>query len=206
MEERAKLIRTENCIICFEDLSIKKCKVLECAHKFHEDCIEEWAIATIKDERDFTCPICRATDEQYKQEVVDVLTTIHFNGERNCIMYVAFFNIILNFMNICIQNEYYLYYNYLCLFINFSGYYGAYNLNTFYLYIYLLAWFLKLIFSINYNAIELKNVVYIANNEYILILSELFSFYIFLTIGILIKKINEYKLKVTNLTNIDTIY
>jgi hypothetical protein len=176
MEERAKLIRTENCIICFEDLSIKKCKVLECTHKFHEECIEDWAIATIKDERDFTCPICRATDEQYKQEVVDVLTTIHFNGERNCIMYVAFFNIILNFMNICIQNEYYLYYNYLCLFINFSGYYGAYN------------------------------VVYIANNEYILILSELFSFYIFLTIGILIKKINEYKLKVTNLTNIETIY
>ncbi len=51
-----KLINTESkedCVICYEELSIKQVVELRCTHRYHKECIDKWILETP------TCPYCR---------------------------------------------------------------------------------------------------------------------------------------------------
>ena len=43
----------EDCVICFETLTIEKTINLPCKHSFHLDCIKKWV------KESATCPMCR---------------------------------------------------------------------------------------------------------------------------------------------------
>jgi hypothetical protein len=46
---------SEECYICYENITNTEKKVLICKHQFHKLCINRWL------ENNITCPICRAT-------------------------------------------------------------------------------------------------------------------------------------------------
>lgn len=46
---------SEECYICYENITNTEEKVLICGHKYHTSCINKWL------ENNTTCPICRAT-------------------------------------------------------------------------------------------------------------------------------------------------
>jgi hypothetical protein len=43
----------ENCVICYENFNVgEKFKLLQCGHKFHSECIDDW-LSTKN-----SCPLC----------------------------------------------------------------------------------------------------------------------------------------------------
>jgi len=60
--------KSQDCIICFEELKEEATTVLKCNHKFHADCIHKW----VHNKVDKTCPTCR-----------DVITNLNSPEEIN---------------------------------------------------------------------------------------------------------------------------
>ena len=46
------------CLICFENIK-KNYVVLQCGHRFHQKCIQQWEYHLISRNQVLTCPCCR---------------------------------------------------------------------------------------------------------------------------------------------------
>ena len=53
------------CVICIDELEMKEtCKMINCNHVFHKECIQDWL--NVK----HNCPICRTSIHQNREEVI----------------------------------------------------------------------------------------------------------------------------------------
>ena len=139
---------TEECSICLEEIKETPNIVLECNHKFHDDCIKQWvdisgsvqhlSRSNRSDENPLTinwsCPLCRLTITEVNNDITEstnirYLSLIKFKTDRKFIQIVTFTDFIFSFFLIYNKNGINLIYS-LC---SLYGFIGATQLNAGYL-------------------------------------------------------------------------
>ncbi len=122
----------DDCVICLSKINNNdKVKILDCKHKFHEECINGWL------EIDNTCPTCRFeiylkdtnntnnTENDFNNPLISV-RNFYFTCDRHLIYMITISNIASYCIKIINDNNYL---NFIVILINFYGFYGAFALN-----------------------------------------------------------------------------
>ena len=107
------------CSICLDVLLDDETMVtLECNHKYHASCIEEWQ------KRSESCPLCRMdTSINMRQEVVNELTSLRFRNDRCFLLLTTCFQLSSSIVQFAERHN-----TFPLLLVSFSGLYGIYNL------------------------------------------------------------------------------
>jgi hypothetical protein len=68
----------QECAICLDDINIKDMKILECNHKYHKECIDEWT------KKKQICPYCRRYLKRFYEP--KVLSFVFYN---KCCIFIS---------------------------------------------------------------------------------------------------------------------
>ena len=197
----------EECLICFENISNNSEQILECNHKFHENCITNWYNVSVQKD----CPICRTVittieDNNFVQ-VIDLFNKIFFSWQRSLLLLLLPINILFSIVSLVYYENIII-----CIFsitMDTIGYIGIFKLNKDILYNYLSLWFCKIlvicmIYRYNYNnenSLRIENKLVLENTP-IFLISEFINIFISVIICDIINKINYYRERFLEINNI----
>lgn len=94
MQEQKEKEEKEECIICLDEIE-EEWRELECHHRYHKKCIEDWIIVKAQ------CPLCmkRINDKKEEIPINDmVLDEIHMIGIKRFLICVCCIIILLVIM------------------------------------------------------------------------------------------------------------
>jgi len=188
---------TTECIICLENINSTTTNLtLNCQHTFHQNCIDKWFQTTT----DSSCPICRTkiitnqpNIETTSENNITILNNINFHNERETILFLSSANILIDSIFLLSLSYDVIITSHTSFLINWIGFFGAYNLNTLYLKVYLFSWIIN--FLITLIEVSINFETYLNYSIYLIasfVFRELFTIYVCIIISDLVQKINTY--------------
>ena len=93
-----KQLEKEECIICLDDVEIEW-RDLECHHRYHKKCIEDWIIVRAK------CPMCMKSIKDNKVNERNINNSlaeeIHYIAIRRFLLFILCIVIVIIVMVLC---------------------------------------------------------------------------------------------------------
>lgn len=90
----AKYKKQEECIICLDDIETEW-RVLECHHRYHKLCIENWIVIRA------TCPLCMKNIKDNKPAETHSIEERHRTAVWKFILFVSIIVCVIIVMVIC---------------------------------------------------------------------------------------------------------
>jgi len=86
----------EECVICLDSVETEW-RDLECHHRYHKQCIENWMIVRA------TCPLCMKTIKLNKIESINnsLIEEAHYSAIRRYIIFICIIICVIIVMVIC---------------------------------------------------------------------------------------------------------